>query len=76
MFQYIKKNKFFFICICIIFISSFFASIIQTSFGNVYIELKKLETDDGQSLVYDLYKPESADSSNQVPFVVVVPGFQ
>jgi len=76
MFQYIKKNKFFFICIGIIFISSFFASIIQTSFGNVYIELKKLKTDDGQTLVYDLYKPESADSSNQVPFVVVVPGFQ
>ena len=76
MFQYIKKNKFFFICICIIFISSFFASIIQTSFGNVSIELKSLKTDNGQTLVYDLYRPKLADSSTKVPFVVVVPGFQ
>ena len=76
MANHIKSNKFLFICIGIIFIASFFASIVQTSFGSVNIQLKKLETDDGQTLVYDLYKPKSANSSNKVPFVVVVPGFQ
>ena len=76
MVNHIKSNKFLFICIGIIFIASFFASIVQTSFGSVNIQLKKLETEDGQTLVYDLYKPKSANSSNKVPFVVVVPGFQ
>ena len=76
MVNFIKSNKFLFICICIIFIASFLASIVQTSFGNVNIQLKKLETDNGQTLVYDLYKPKLADSSNKVPFIVVVPGFQ
>ena len=76
MVNHIKSNKFLFICIGIIFIASFFASIVQTGFGNINIQLKKLETDDGQTLVYDLYKPKSANISNKVPFVVVVPGFQ
>ena len=76
MINYIKTNKLFFICLTIIFISSFLASIVQTSFGNVSIELKSLKTDNGQTLVYDLYKPKLADSSTKVPFVVVVPGFQ
>ena len=76
MVNHIKSNKFLFICIGIIFIASFFASIIQTSFGSVNIQLKKLETVNGQTLVYDLYKPKLADSSNKVPFIVVVPGFQ
>ena len=76
MFKYIKTNKFFFICVSIIFIASFLASLIQTSFGTVDIKLKQLKTDDGQTLVYDLYKPKSADVFNKVPFIVVVPGFQ
>mgnify|MGYP001350629892 FL=1 len=76
MVNHIKSNKFLFICIGIIFIASFFASIVQTSFGSVNIQLKKLETPNGQTLVYDLYKPKLADSSNKVPFIVVVPGFQ
>ena len=64
------------LCLGIIFLSSFFASIIQTGFGSVDIELKELKTDDGQTLVYDLYKPKLANSSDKVPFVIVVPGFQ
>ena len=76
MVNYIKTNKLFFICLTIIFISSFLASLVQTSFGNVSIELKSLKTDNGQTLVYDLYRPKLADSSTKVPFVVVVPGFQ
>jgi hypothetical protein len=76
MINYLKTNKYLFICIFIILISSFIASTIQSSFGKVSVEAQKLQTDDGQTLVYDLYKPRVADSSNKVPFVVVVPGFQ
>ena len=74
--NYIKTNKLFFICLILIFISSFLASIVQTSFGNVKIELQSLSTDDGQTLVYDLYKSKEASIDNKVPFVIVVPGFQ
>ena len=54
----------------------FFASLIQTSFGKVEIELKSLKAYDGQTLVYDLYKPKLATQENKVPFIIVVPGFQ
>ena len=76
MIKYIKRNKFLFICLSIIFIGSYFASLIQTSLGKVEIELKSLEAYDGQTLVYDLYKPKLATQENKVPFVIVVPGFQ
>ena len=76
MIKYIKTNKFFFICLTIIFVSSFLASFIQSGFGKVSIELKQLKTDDGQTLVYDLYKPKLSNSENKVPFIIVVPGFQ
>ena len=76
MINYLKTNKYLFICVFIVLISSFIASTIQSSFGKVSVEAQKLQTDDGQTLVYDLYKPRVADSSNKVPFVVVVPGFQ
>ncbi|MFL2700631.1 MAG: alpha/beta hydrolase family protein [Gammaproteobacteria bacterium] len=49
---------------------------IQTDFGNTKILLKELKTPEGQTLVYDLYKPKSASENNQAPFIVVVPGFQ
>ena len=76
MFNYIKKHKSLVICFVLLFSSSFLASLIQTSFGKVDIELMNLKTPDGQNLVYDLYKPSIATKENQVPFIVVVPGFQ
>ena len=76
MINYLKTNKYLFICVFIVLISSFIASSIQSSFGKVSVEVQKLQTDNGQTLVYDLYKPRVANSSNKVPFVVVVPGFQ
>ena len=76
MIKYIKTNKFFFICLSIIFVSSFLASFIQSGLGKVSVELKQLKTDDGQTLVYDLYKPKFSNSENKVPLVVVVPGFR
>ena len=76
MFNYIKKHKSLLVCFAILLSSSFLASLVQTSFGKVDIELMNLETPDGQKLVYDLYKPSIATTENQVPFIVVVPGFQ
>ena len=76
MFNYIKKHKSLLVCFAILLSSSFLASLVQTSFGKVDIELMNLETPDGQKLVYDLYKPTIATAENQVPFIIVVPGFQ
>ena len=76
MFNYIKKHKSLLVCFVLLLSSSFLASLVQTSFGKVDIELMNLETPDGQKLVYDLYKPSIATTENQVPFIVVVPGFQ
>ena len=76
MINFIKANRFFLGCLTIIFLSSFVASLVQSSFTKVEIELKELKTDNGQSLIYDLYKPKIANKDNKVPFVIVVPGFQ
>ena len=76
MIKHLQKNKLLSYCLAIIFVSSLIASFIQTSFNKVEIELRELKTDDGQTLIYDLYKPQLATSENKVPFVIVVPGFQ
>jgi len=60
----------------IIVICSFLASLVQTSFGKVDIKSFVLPTQNGQHLVYDLYRPGSASKENKAPFVIVVPGFQ
>ena len=76
MIKHLQKNKLLSYCLAIIFVSSLIASFIQTSFNKVEIELRELKTDDGQTLIYDLYRPQLATSENKVPFVIVVPGFQ
>ena len=76
MIKHLQKNKLLSYCLTIIFVSSIIASFIQTSFNKVEIELRELKTDDGQTLIYDLYKPQLATIENKVPFVIVVPGFQ
>ena len=76
MINFIKANRFLLGCLTIILLSSFVASLVQSSFTKVEIELKELKTNDGQSLIYDLYKPKIANKDNKVPFVIVVPGFQ
>ena len=76
MITLINKNKLFLYCLVVIISSSFFASLIQTSFGKVDVKLMNLKTPDGQNLVYDLYKPSIATENDKQPFIVVVPGFQ
>ena len=76
MIALLNKNKLFLYCLVVIISSSFFASLIQTSFGKVDVKLMNLKTPDGQNLVYDLYKPSIATENDKQPFIVVVPGFQ
>ena len=54
MIDFIKGDKSLLICLSIIFVSSFIASLVQSSFNKVEIELKELKTDNAQTLVYDL----------------------
>ena len=56
--------------------SSFFASQIQSSWGNVNVQTIKIPTQNGQWVVADLFKPYSATSDNPAPAVIVIPGFQ
>jgi len=64
------------IYLSIIFISCFFASFIQSSFGSVSIQTIKIPTQNGQWVVGDLYKPSSATKDSPAPAVIIVPGFQ
>ena len=76
MITLLNKNKLFLYCLVVIISSSFFASLIQTSFGKVDVKLMNLKTPNGQNLVYDLYKPSIATENDKQPLIVVVPGFQ
>ena len=68
-----KKN---FITFLIIILSSFIASMIQSSWGDVNVQTIKFPTQNGQWVVADLYKPFSATSENPAPLIIVIPGFQ
>jgi len=63
-------------CIAVIFISSFFGSQIQSNYGQTSITLERLDTEDGQYIYYDLYKPNTATETNKAPFIAIIPGFQ
>ena len=60
----------------LIFISSFIASMIQSSRGRVDIRTIKFPTQNGQLLVADLFKPKTATREIPAPLVIVIPGFQ
>ena len=59
-----------------IFVSSFIASLIQSSGGRVDVQTIKFPTQNGQLLVGDLFKPKTATKENPAPLVFVIPGFQ
>ncbi len=71
-----SSNRLLLICLSIVLISSFFVSQIQRSFGEVQVRDIKIPTQNGQWVVGDLFKPNSATAENPAPFIVVVPGFQ
>ena len=70
------KNKNLITLATLIFILSFLASLILTSFGTVEVKSLRLNTQNNQFIIYDLYKPKSASTKNKAPFIAVIPGFQ
>ena len=64
------------ILLSIVVISSAIASLVQSGGGSVQVQDIKIPTQNGQWLVADLFKPESATREQPAPLVVVVPGFQ
>jgi len=60
----------------IVLVASFIAAQVQTAGGRVRIQHVELPTQNGQWLVADLFKPDSATAESPAPLVVVVPGFQ
>ena len=74
--NFIKINKNLISLTLFILLFSFFASLILTSYGSVEVKSKKLNTEKGQYIIYDLYKPESATLESKAPFIAIIPGFQ
>ena len=72
----IKTNKLLIGLASSILFFSFLASLILTSFGNVEVKSLRLDTDKGQYIVYDLFRPKSAKSDSKAPFIAIIPGFQ
>ena len=70
------KNKNLIALVTLILICSFLASLILTSFGTVEVKSLRLNTQNNQFIIYDLYKPKSASTENKAPFIAVIPGFQ
>ena len=76
MMNFFKKNRNLIGLASLILLCSFIASQILTSFGTVDVKSQRLDTDRGQFIVFDLFKPKSASSESKAPFIAIIPGFQ
>ena len=74
--NFIHSNKNLISLASIILLFSFLASLVLTGFGSVEVKSLKLNTEDGQYVIYDLYKPKSASPESKAPFIAIIPGFQ
>ena len=74
--NFIKTNRLLIGLASSILFFSFLASLILTNFGNVEVKSLRLDTDKGQYIVYDLFRPKSAQSESKAPFIAIIPGFQ
>ena len=74
--NFIKTNRLLIGLASSILFFSFLASMILTSFGNVEVKSLRLDTDKGQYIVYDLFRPKSAKPESKAPFIAIIPGFQ
>ena len=69
-------NRLLWVLRALLLASSWGASLVQTSFGDIRVQSIKVPTHNGQWVVADLYRPLSVSSENPAPLVFVVPGFQ
>ena len=72
----LKRNKILIAFAVLILFFSFLASLILTSFGSVEVQSLRLDTQNNQYIIYDLYKPKEATKENKAPFIAIIPGFQ
>lgn len=64
------------VCALVVLCSAWLANAVQTAGGKVQVESMKLPAQNGQWVVFDLFKPRSASAESPAPFIVVIPGFQ
>ena len=64
------------VSLVLILVGGLGAYLIQTDFGKVDVIGLKFPTENGQWITADLFKPKLATALNQVPMVVVCPGFE
>lgn len=74
--QKLGSDRLLAICVLTVLVCSYFVALLQSSFAAVQVRDIKIPTHNGQWVVGDLFKPNSATSDNPAPFIVVVPGFQ
>ena len=72
----LKENKTLIALASLILLLSYLASLFLTSFGSVEVKSLRLDTQNGQYIIYDLYKPKTATKDSKAPFIAIIPGFQ
>ena len=72
----LKENKTLIALASLILLLSYLASLFLTSFGSVEVKTLRLDTQNGQYIIYDLYKPKTATKDSKAPFIAIIPGFQ
>ena len=72
----LKENKTLIALALLILLLSYLASLFLTSFGSVEVKSLRLDTQNGQYIIYDLYKPKTATKDSKAPFIAIIPGFQ
>ena len=72
----LKENKTLIALASLILLFSYLASLFLTSFGSVEVKSLRLDTQNGQYIIYDLYKPKTATKDSKSPFIAIIPGFQ
>ncbi|MCF7929925.1 MAG: alpha/beta hydrolase [Acholeplasmataceae bacterium] len=70
----LKPVKWLVVLLIVILVSSFAASLVQTSFFSVKVEAIKFETDNGELAGY-LYTPRGVDETNPAPAVIFTHGY-
>ena len=72
----LKENKTLIALASLVLLFSYLASLFLTSFGSVEVKSLRLDTQNGQYIIYDLYKPKTATKDSKAPFIAIIPGFQ
>lgn len=71
-----KEVKFLIVAFLLMIVGALASTTLLHDYGNIEVTRITLPTQNGQWVVADLYKPDSATKDNLAPVVVVCPGFQ